>query len=104
MEKFAVIKVNNSQYKVSEGDIIEVDKQVGNAGDKLTIKEVLLVTEKDKVVVGTPNVKDSNVSIEIIEHFKGEKVDSMTFKAKARTRRRFGSRKELTKLKILKIN
>lgn len=104
MEKFAVIKVNNSQYKVSEGDIIEVDKQVGNAGDKLTIKEVLLVAEKDKVVVGTPNVKDSNVSIEIIEHFKGEKVDSMTFKAKARTRRRFGSRKELTKLKILKIN
>jgi large subunit ribosomal protein L21 len=104
MEKFAVIKVNNSQYKVSEGDIIEVDKQVGNPGDKLKVEEVLLVAEKDNVVVGTPNVKDSNVSVEIVEHFKGEKVDSMTFKAKTRTRRRFGSRKELTKLKILKIN
>ncbi|HRN86360.1 MAG TPA: 50S ribosomal protein L21 [Candidatus Dojkabacteria bacterium] len=104
MEKFAVIKVNNSQYKVSEGDVIEVDKLAGKAGDKLKFNEVLLKAEKDNVVVGTPIIKDSEVSVEIIEQFKGEKVESLTYKAKARTRRRFGSRKELTKLKILKIN
>ncbi len=104
MEKFAVIKVNNSQYKVSEGDVIEVDKLAGKAGDKLKFNEVLLKAEQDNVVVGTPIIKDSEVSVEIIEQFKGEKVESLTYKAKARTRRRFGSRKELTKLKILKIN
>lgn len=104
MEKFAVIKVNNSQYKVSEGDVIEVDKLAGKAGDKLKFNEVLLKAEKDNIVVGTPIIKDSEVSVEIIEQFKGEKVESLTYKAKARTRRRFGSRKELTKLKILKIN
>lgn len=104
MEKFAVIKVNNAQYKVSEGDVIEVDKLSGNAGDKLKFNEVLLLADKEKVTVGNPFVKDSIVNVEIIEHFKGEKVESMTFKAKARTRRRFGSRKQLTKLKIVKIN
>lgn len=104
MNKFAVIKINNAQYQVSEGDLIEVDKLQGKVGDKLNFNEVLLFADKEVVKVGTPIVKASEVSVEIIEHFKGEKVESMTFKAKARTRRRFGSRKELTKLKILKIN
>jgi large subunit ribosomal protein L21 len=104
MEKFAVIKVNNSQYKVSEGDVIEVDKLLGKAGDKLKFNEVLLLVEKEKIIVGKPIIKDSVVDVEIVEQFKGEKVESLTYKAKARTRRRFGSRKELTKLKILKIN
>lgn len=104
MEKFAVIQINNSQYKVSEGDVIEVDKLSGKAGDKLKFNEILLISDSDKVSIGKPNIKDGEVSVEILEHFKGDKVDSLTYKAKARTRRRFGSRKQLTKIKILKIN
>lgn len=104
MKKFAIISVKNSQYKVSEGDVIEVDNFAGKAGDKIKIKEVLLIADQEKVNIGKPYLEKSLVDAEIQEHFKGKKVDSLIYKAKARYRRRSGNRPSLTKLKIIKIS
>jgi len=103
-DKFAVVKFNNAQYKVSEGSIIEVNRIKGEPGDKLEMKDVLLTADGESVKVGTPTVDKAKVSAEIVEHKRGEKLSMMTYKAKARTRRRTGHRQELTALKITKIS
>ena len=104
MEKFAVVKIKNAQFKVTEGDIIEVDRFTGEVGDKVKLEEVLLLVNKEQIEIGKPLLEKVVVNAEIMEHFRGKKVDSLVFKAKARHRKRSGDRKELTKLKIVKIS
>lgn len=101
--KFAIIKHNKVQYKVSEGAEIEVDKLEGKSGDKLIFSDVLLLSDGEKVSIGKPLVLGSKVTAEIIEQTKGPKVDIFKFKSKARYRRRAGHRQQLTKIKINKI-
>jgi large subunit ribosomal protein L21 len=96
--KFAVICVSGKQYKVVEGDIIEIGKT-----DR-TDCEVLLVVDGDKVEIGTPTVKEAKVQLEILEQFKGKKLDIFKFKAKSRYRRHTGFRARLTKVKVVKIS
>lgn len=96
--KFAIIRISGKQYKVGEGDIIDVAKT-----DK-TDCEVLLVAEDDKVAIGDPVVKGAKVKLEIVEQFKGKKLDIYKFKAKSRYRRHIGFRQQLTKIKVNKIN
>ncbi|KXK26434.1 MAG: 50S ribosomal protein L21 [candidate division WS6 bacterium OLB20] len=103
-DKFAVVKFNNAQYKVSEGSVIEVNRISGEPGDKLEMNDVLLTADGESVAVGTPTVAKAKVTGEIVEHFRGEKISMMTYKAKARSRRRAGHRQELTKIKITKIS
>ncbi|MFQ5493558.1 MAG: 50S ribosomal protein L21 [Candidatus Dojkabacteria bacterium] len=103
MAKFAVVKLKNAQYKVTEGNVIEVPKIEGKAGDKLTIDEILLKVNDSKVEIGKPTIAKAKVTAEIVEQIKGEKVVSSTYKAKSRTRRKVGHRSLLTRIKINKI-
>lgn len=95
--KYAVIRIAGKQYKVAEGDVIEVAK-VDN-----TDCDVLLVVDGDEVEVGTPLVKGAKVKLEIVEQFKGKKLEIYKFKAKSRYRRHTGFRPQLTKVKVEKI-
>lgn len=103
-ENFAVIKLNNTQYKVSEGDTLDVNKIAGEAGDIITFDEVLLKSTDTKVEVGKPIVEKSSVTAEIVEQTKGKKVEISTFKSKSRYRRKKGHRQQITRLKITKIS
>ena len=105
MSKFAIVKINNSQFKVFEGDVISVDRlEDVKDGDNVTYDEVLLIGQKDDVVIGKPFIDKAKVIAEVIENHRGPKVQSSTYKAKSRQRRKVGSRSHLTKIKILKIN
>lgn len=104
MTKFAVIQIKNSQYKVSEGDIIEVPRLGTEKGKTFSITEVLLTANDSKVEIGKPFIEKALVESEVLEHLKGEKVHSSTYKAKSRQRRKVGNRQDLTKIKIIKIN
>jgi len=112
--KYAVVKIGGSQYKVAEGDEIEVERiekwelRSGNweevkKGTKIEIKDVLLVVDKDKVNIGQPFVKGARVKAEILDQVKGKKIRIATYRAKSRYRRVKGHRKLLTRLKIEKI-
>ncbi len=96
--KFAVIRISGKQYKVAEGDVFEVAKT-----DKPDC-DVLLIADGDKVSVGDPLVKGAKVKLEIVEQFKGVKLEIYKFKAKARYRKHIGFRPQLTKLKVLSIS
>src|SRR3990167_8567270 len=100
MDKFAVIKYNKEQYKVSEGELVKIAKLEGKEGDKLTFDEVLLKSDGKEIAVGKPVVTNAKVTAEIVRHGKDEKIKMMVFKAKSRYRKRKGHRQDFTEIKI----
>ena len=101
--KYAVIKTGGKQYKVSEGDVLEVDKLPIEAGKNVLFDQVLLLVTDEQVKVGKPLVSGAKVEGKVLEQKKGEKVRVAKFKAKVRYRRVTGFRAKLTKVQIEKI-
>lgn len=100
---FAVVKIAGKQHLVSVGDQIEVNADLGKIGDKVSLDEVLLLSQNDKVAIGTPLVGKTKVAAEVVFSGKGEKIRVAKFKAKARYRKVMGFRPLLTTLKILNV-
>lgn len=96
--KYAVIRINGRQYKVSEGEDVLVDKT-----DSLEA-EVLLTVDGEKVSVGTPLVKGATVKLSKVEDSRGEKVDVFKYKSKSRYRKHTGFRAEHSQLHVEKIS
>ena len=102
MSKYAVIRVQGHQYKVSEGQEILVDKL---ADTKSVDCEVLLSVDDKKTEIGTPVLKKAKVTLKVIKDMEeGEKIDVVTYKAKSRLRRKKGYRHQYTKLQVAKIS
>lgn len=102
--KYAVVKMSGAQYRVTEGDELDVFQIEGKEGDKVEFKEVLLYEDGDKIEVGQPLVKGAVVKAIIVKNFRGEKIRVATYKAKSRYRRVKGHRDELTRVRIEKIS
>lgn len=101
--KYAVVKIGGSQYKVAEGDEIEVEKIEGDKGKTIEFDQVLLLVDEAKVKIGKPFIKGVEVKAKILDQFKGKKIRVATYKAKSRYRRVKGHRKQLTRVKISSI-
>lgn len=100
---FAVIKASGKQYKVSPGNILEIDKIEGENGKNILFDEVLLTSDGEKVEVGKPYIKGATVTAKIVEQSKGDKVRVAKFRAKSKYRRATGFRAQLTKIEITNI-
>jgi large subunit ribosomal protein L21 len=105
MGKFAVIKTGGKQYKVSVGDILDVEKLKLKEGDKKYVfEEILLVSDDKDVKVGDPILKGVKVEAQIIEpELKDKKIQTTKYKPKKRYKRTVGHRQRYTKIKITKI-
>lgn len=102
--KYAVVKAGGQQFKVSEGEILEIaynDKVQAN--DAYTFDEVLLFVDGDTKKVGTPTIAGATVTGTVVDHIKKDKLRVSLFKAKARYRKTVGFRAKATKVKIEKI-
>jgi len=71
---YAVIKTGGKQHRVSEGDVLKVEKLEGQKGDTVVFEEVLLVTKEDQTRVGTPVVQGAKVVGAIVPQGKGPKI------------------------------
>jgi len=100
----AIIQLAGKQYLVKTGDVLEVNLLSAQPAEKLTITDVLLVTSASDTKVGTPLVEKATVTLEVVEHFQGDKLRVATYKAKSRTRRVKGHRQQLTKVKVVAIS
>lgn len=100
---FAIIKTGGKQYKVSEGDIIKIEKIEAEAGDKIEFDQVLMVAGDD-VKVGSPVVEGAKVSAEVLDQKKDKKIVIFKFKAKKNYRKKKGHRQPYTLVKIEKID
>ncbi len=100
---YAVIRTGGKQYRVSQGDIVNVEKLAGEVGDKVTLGEVLLIAGDGEAKIGTPTLSDAKVTGEIVKQALAKKV--VVFKKKRRKSysRKRGHRQKLTTLKITEI-
>ena len=69
---YAIIQTGGKQYRVSEGDVLSVEKLDLEAGKEATFSDVLLVVNGDKVNLGTPLVSGASVKAEFVEHYKDD--------------------------------
>ena len=100
---FAVIETGGKQYKVSEGDVIFVEKL--NADNGATVEfDVVAVSTDDGIKAGTPYVEGAKVTAEVIKTDKSKKIYVDTYKPKKGEKRRIGHRQPYTKVEIKAIN
>jgi large subunit ribosomal protein L21 len=97
---YAVISTGGKQYKVQPGETVLVEKLAGEAGDKITFDQVLLVADDQQVAVGRPHVDGATVTGEIVEQGLGDKVIVYKFKRRKNYRRKNGHRQAYTAVKI----
>lgn len=97
---YAVIATGGKQYRVSEGDILRVEKIAGEVGETVALDRVLMVAEGDDVTIGTPVVENAVVNASIVEQAKAKKVLVFKYKRRKRFRRKQGHRQPFTAIKI----
>ncbi len=97
---YAILDVNNRQYKVKQGQEIYVDLQAVEVGADLKFDRVLLAEDEGSISIGTPSLANASVSASVLEHVKGDKV--IVFKKKRRKgfKVKKGHRQQYTKIRI----
>ena len=101
--KYVIVEQGGKQYRAAEGETIEVDRLSQAVGEKVTLGEVLLSVNEDKVTIGTPTIKGATVQTEVVDHFKGRKILVFKYRAKQRYRVKTGHRQLYTRLLIESI-
>src|SRR6266576_1691420 len=100
---YAIIKTGGRQYRVAEGDTIDVDLLDAEVGKTTTFGEVLLHADGDRLTHGDPLISDANVMAEVVEQRKDKKVVAFKFKRRKGYHRTVGHRRKLTRVKIKSI-
>jgi large subunit ribosomal protein L21 len=100
---YAIVKTGGKQYKVAEGDVIEVEKLASEPGDSVTLPAVLLV-DGDDLVTDAAKLAEVAVSGEVVAHTKGPKIRIHKFKNKTGYHKRQGHRQPLTQVKVTGIS
>lgn len=100
---YAVVKTGGKQYKVSEGEIVRVDKLPYNENDEIVLTDVLLVVKDGAVKAGTPLVSGAKVKATVTSHCKGDKLISFKYTSKTGFHKKKGHRQQYTELTINKI-
>ena len=99
---YAIVKTGGKQYRVEENTIIEVDRLAVEEGEEIAL-DALMVSGDEGVKIGTPHLKNVKVVGKVLGHFKGEKINAITYKAKKSSVRHFGHRQSLSRVRIEKI-
>src|ERR1700761_6674795 len=97
---FAVVKTGGKQYKVDQGDVIQVEKMHGEANGKVELSEVLMLCVGAKVTVGAPFVSGAKVAAEVVSQKRSGKLIVFKKKRRQNYRRKNTHRQEFTVLKI----
>ncbi len=100
----AVIETGGKQYRVTKGDVIEIEKIDANPGDEVSFDKVLLISDSGgSATVGTPYIEDALVKAEVLGEKKGEKITVFKFKRRKGYRKKAGHRQKYTSVLIKEI-
>jgi len=100
---YAIIAHSGKQYRVAEGDVVALDRIDSEVGSSIELDDVLLVGG-DKPKVGTPNVKNAKVTVEVVSHDLGEKRNTFKYQARHRSRVGRGFRPASTTVRVQSIS
>ena len=101
---YAIIKTGAKQHKVSEGDVLFVEKLAGDKGTEIIFDEVLMVSDDSTAKIGKPFVAGAKVVGEVVAQTKGPKLIIGKMKRRKGYRKKTGHRQQLTSMKIKKIS
>jgi large subunit ribosomal protein L21 len=101
---YAIIKTGGRQFRVAEGDTIDVDILDVEPGKTATFGDVLLFADGDKVTHGDPLISGAKVTAEVLEQRKDKKVIAFKYRRRKGYHRTVGHRRKLTRVKIKSIN
>jgi len=102
--KYAIISTGGKQIKVSEKQLVTLEKIKGKAGDTIIFDQVLLLVDNGKTFIGEPFLENCRIKAKLLKQTKGKKIRVATYKAKSRYRRVKGHRQQLSQVVIEKIN
>ena len=100
---YAIIKTGGRQYRVAEGDTVDVDLLDVDAGKTATFGEVLMFADGKNVTHGDPLISGAKVTAEVVEQRKDKKVIAFKYKRRKGYHRTVGHRRKLTRVKIKSI-
>ena len=100
---YAIIRTGGRQYRVAEGDTVDVDLLDVEAGKTASFGDVLMFADGDQVTHGSP-IEGAKVTAEVVEHRKDKKVIAFKFRRRKGYHRTVGHRRKLTRLKIKSIS
>ncbi len=101
---YAVIKTGGKQHRVSEGDVVAVEKITGGKGDAVVFDQVLMVEKEGDIRIGRPVVEGAKVTGEIISQTKAAKLIVFKMKKRKGYHKKNGHRQLLTSMKIREIS
>ena len=100
---YAIIAAGGRQYRVSQGDVIYIDKVNQEADSKISF-DVLMIGDEGDVKVGNPILEGAKVEGKVLAQVKGEKIRVYKYKSKKNYHRTQGHRQPYTKVEITAIN
>ena len=100
---YAIIADGGRQYKVEEGQTLEVDLREANPGDSIVFDRVLAVSDDGGFRLGQPQVDGASVSAKVLDQTKGDKIYVQKFRRRKNSKRRTGHRQKYTRVRIEKI-
>ena len=100
---FAVFESGGKQHRVTEGEVVRLERLDGDPGDNIEFERVLIVVEGDNVSVGSPYLDGGKVTGEVVGQGRDDKVRVVKFKRRKNYLRRAGHRQHYTEVKITGI-
>jgi large subunit ribosomal protein L21 len=97
---YAIFRAQGKQFKAEKGKTVRLPRMEAEPGSKITFEDVLLTSDGDKIVAGTPTVKGASVIGEVVGEVKGDKIYVFKFKRRKNYRRKTGHRAKFTDVKI----
>ena len=101
---YAIIRTGGRQFRIAEGDTIDVDLLEVDAGKTATFGDVLMFVDGDDVTHGDPLISGAKVTAEVVEQRKDKKVIAFKYKRRKGYHRTVGHRRKLTRVKVKSIN
>ena len=103
MEAYAVIETGGKQYRVQQGDVLDVELLKKDEGDNVEF-DALAISNGKELSIGAPLVEGAKVQASVVENFRGKKIYSFKKKRRKGYRRKIGHRQGLTKIKVETIS
>ena len=101
---FAIAEASGKQVLFELNRYYDLDRIDAKEKEKITLENILLIKENDKISIGKPYLKNANIELEVISHKRDKKIIVYKMRPKKKTRRKMGHRQELTRVMVKSIN
>lgn len=101
---YAIVESGNKQYKIRQGDVIDVELLHEDKDNIINLEKILLLADEENIVIGTPFLNNSTIKARVLDEVKDDKVISFKYKNKTGYHKTKGHRQKYTRIKIEEIS